>query len=265
MTEDTAPQKTVSRMRWSIHLFLIGGYFALAIPFAVMPAPHRPELLTRTSGLFALSAIQMVLFFIIYLVAWLFSRASGEELLLRWRPGWWVIPLGLAYSIALRLAAGILVLIALLALSLTHIVSGESLTHAFSERPPIEKVIDPSAMQANSGYFWLTLTFVSFVVAGLREELWRAGTLAGMRGLWPNLFSGRQGEIAAVALIAIVFGLAHLPLGLIMAAMASGIGFFLGIIMIVHRSIWPAVIAHGMFDATTFALLPWLEHFRQLH
>jgi membrane protease YdiL (CAAX protease family) len=23
-----------------------------------------------------------------------------------------------------------------------------------------------------------------------------------------------------------------------------------------HRSIWPAVIAHGMFDATTFALLP---------
>jgi len=28
--------------------------------------------------------------------------------------------------------------------------------------------------------------------------------------------------------------------------------------MVFHRSIWPAVIAHGAFDATTFALLPWL-------
>jgi hypothetical protein len=28
--------------------------------------------------------------------------------------------------------------------------------------------------------------------------------------------------------------------------------------MVLHRSIWPAVIAHGMFDATTFALLPWV-------
>jgi hypothetical protein len=26
--------------------------------------------------------------------------------------------------------------------------------------------------------------------------------------------------------------------------------------MVLHKSIWPAVIAHGMFDATTMALLP---------
>ena len=30
----------------------------------------------------------------------------------------------------------------------------------------------------------------------------------------------------------------------------------LGVIMILHRSIWPAVLAHGFFNATTFALLP---------
>jgi membrane protease YdiL (CAAX protease family) len=42
-----------------------------------------------------------------------------------------------------------------------------------------------------------------------------------------------------------------------LAAVAAGlIGIFLGIILIIHRSIWPAVIAHGLFDATTFALLP---------
>jgi hypothetical protein len=33
--------------------------------------------------------------------------------------------------------------------------------------------------------------------------------------------------------------------------------------MVLHRSIWPAVIAHGMFDATSMALLPWaMDHLR---
>jgi hypothetical protein len=37
-------------------------------------------------------------------------------------------------------------------------------------------------------------------------------------------------------------------------------------IMVLHKSIWPAVIAHGLFDATTMAMLPWsmekLQHLR---
>jgi len=58
-----------------------------------------------------------------------------------------------------------------------------------------------------------------------------------------------------------MFGFAHLRLGLLAAAMAAVLGFLLGIIMVVHQSIWPAVIAHGMFDATSFAFLPTaLEH-----
>jgi membrane protease YdiL (CAAX protease family) len=93
--------------------------------------------------------------------------------------------------------------------------------------------------------------------------MWRAGTLAAMRALWPGTFGDREGQIAGVALIAMVFGLAHLGLGLLPAAMASLLGFFLGIVMIAHKSIWPAVIAHGAFDATTFTLLPrMLEHVR---
>jgi membrane protease YdiL (CAAX protease family) len=260
-TDDATPQPTVSRLRWSIHLILIGGYFALTLPITLLEAPHRPALLATTRELLSLSISKLVLFLVAFCVAWFFSRASAEELLLKWRPGWWVLPLGVVYSIALRLAAGILLAAVILILALTHIVPGDALTRAFSEKPPIEKVIDPAAMQSSSAYYWLTVLFVGFIIAGLREELWRTGTLAGMRALWPNIFGSRNGEIAAVALIAIVFGL----LQLIMAAMASVIGFFLGVIMIVHRSIWPAVIAHGMFDATAFALLPWLEHFRHLH
>ncbi|PYK56902.1 MAG: hypothetical protein DME47_00830 [Verrucomicrobia bacterium] len=54
----------------------------------------------------------------------------------------------------------------------------------------------------------------------------------------------------------VAFGGAHLPTGALAAVAAGLIGIFLGIILIIHRSIWPAVIARGLFDATTFALLP---------
>ncbi|MEY2496195.1 MAG: hypothetical protein QOJ45_2687, partial [Verrucomicrobiota bacterium] len=52
-----------------------------------------------------------------------------------------------------------------------------------------------------------------------------------------------------------------------LAAIGAGVlGLMLGIIIILHKSIWPAVIAHGMFDATTLALLPWwIEKARHLH
>jgi len=32
-------------------------------------------------------------------------------------------------------------------------------------------------------------------------------------------------------------------------------GFGFGLIMIYHRSIWPAVIAHGLFDATSMLVI----------
>ena len=49
----------------------------------------------------------------------------------------------------------------------------------------------------------LTITLVSFVVGGLREEMWRAGTLAAMRVLWPRIFGFWRGQFLAVTLIAV--------------------------------------------------------------
>src|SRR5207245_10506066 len=66
----------------------------------------------------------------------------------------------------------------------------------------------------------------------------------------------RTGESIAIVLIAVAFGAAHLPVGALAAVAAGLIGIFLGTILIIHRSIWPTVIAHGLFDASTFALLP---------
>jgi len=64
------------------------------------------------------------------------------------------------------------------------------------------------------------------------------------------------GRIWAVAIAAVVFGLGHLALGPLAVGAAALLGLGLGLIMVLHGSIWPAVFAHGMFDATTFALLP---------
>jgi membrane protease YdiL (CAAX protease family) len=46
-------------------------------------------------------------------------------------------------------------------------------------------------------------------------------------------------------------------MGPMAALLAGALGVGLGLIMVLHRSIWPAVIAHGFFDATSMALLPY--------
>ncbi len=75
------------------------------------------------------------------------------------------------------------------------------------------------------------MTLVSFVVAGLREEIWRAGTLAAMRALWPRAFASPAGQCLAVTLIAALFGAMHLSMGPIAAALAGILGWFLGLII----------------------------------
>ena len=268
MSTDTVVwQRQISRRRWWIHLILIGGYFAAAIPLGLSQAPRRPALQATTPGLLIVCAWEVAIFGVIFALGWLASRASPEELFLKWRQGWWTIPLGIGYSIALRIVLGIIVSLMLAILLLTGVLPREGLTQFSADsRTAVERLVDLSAMQHNRAYFWLTVTIASFVVAGLREELWRAGTLAAMRALWPGLFEARDGQIAGVALIAIVFGLAHLALGLLPAAMAAILGLLLGIIIVAHQSIWPAVIAHGMFDATSFALVPIaLQHLQRAH
>ena len=203
--------------------------------------------------------IQLSIFAVVLGLALTASRASRDDMLLRWRQGFWPVPLGIGYSIAIRFAVGVIMMVTAVALMVMHLVTAQSLQHFLAAKgPELEAIVDISAMRQNPLYFWLTLTVVSFVVAGLREELWRSAFLAGLRTLWPQHFGSRAGQVAAVAIAAILFGFAHLGLGLVTVLVAGLLGFGLGLIMVFHRSIWPAVIAHGMFDATSLALLPWV-------
>lgn len=210
------------------------------------------------SGLLMVSAMELLVFGLVLGLACLASRATRDDLLLRWRGTVMPAVLGLAYSVGLRISVGVVGVLISVVLLATHVMTPAALENfATKNRPGVENLVDLAALRDDPAYFWLTVTVVSFVVAGLREELWRSSFLAALRALWPRQFGSTLGQICAVSIAAVIFGLAHVSMGPIAAVMAGLLGLGLGTIMVLHRSIWPAVIAHGFFDATSMALLPW--------
>jgi membrane protease YdiL (CAAX protease family) len=265
----TTTVRETPHWRWLIHLFVIGSYPALGLFFRTTSGhvARGPALSGNVRGLLVVSAAEIIVFSIFFAVACLISRASREQLMLRWRPGWCVVPLGIGYSIALRIGLIVIAVAVMAVVAATQTVTPEKVQEYVSaNRPDVEALVSVPAMRTNPAYYWLTLTLVSFVVAGVREEMWRAGTLAAMRALWPRAFGSTLGQCLAIALIAVAFGAMHLRMGVLAAVGAGVLGLMLGIIIVLHKSIWPAVIAHGVFDATTLALLPWwIEQARHLH
>ncbi len=263
-----APVRETPRWRWLIHLFVIGSYPGLGLFRTTSGRVGQgPALSGNVRGLLVVSAAEIIVFSIFFAVACLVSRASREQLMLGWRPGWWVVPLGIGYSVALRIGLIVIAVAVMAVVAATQTVTPEKVQeYVTANRPDVEALVSVPAMRTNPAYYWLTITLVSFVVAGVREEMWRAGTLAAMRALWPRAFSSILRQCLAIALIAVAFGAMHLRMGVLAAIGAGVLGLMLGIIIILHKSIWPAVIAHGLFDATTLALLPWwIEKARQLH
>jgi membrane protease YdiL (CAAX protease family) len=250
----------VGRRRWWIHLTIIGCYPVLLGALSVdRTAANGPALTHSVRGMLMVCAIQLLSFAVFFAVGWLASRASSEALLLRWRGGAWPVPLGIAYSVLLRVALGIIALTIIALLIAFRVIKPEELqTIAKANQPDVGALVDLSALQHDPRYFWLSLTLVSFVVAGFREELWRSAFLAGMRALWPTRFGSQRGQLLAVSIAAVLFGLGHAAQGPVAVFAAGLLGLGLGAIMVIHRSIWPAVLAHGFFDAGTFALLPLL-------
>ncbi len=251
--------KPISRWRWWVHLILITSYPLVVVVIGLTRnnAGH-PALSHTASGLLFVCAMELLFFGVFFGFAWRASRASLDDLLLRWRKNVMPVLLGVGYSVGLRIAVGLVTALGSVVLVATHSMTTDSLGDFFvKNRPGVENVVDITALRDNPAYLWLTLTVVSFVVAGLREELWRSSFLAGMRALWPRHFGSTVGQVCAVFIAAIIFGLAHLSMGILAALFGGLLGLFLGLIMVFHHSIWPAVLAHGFFDATSMALLPW--------
>jgi len=254
----TPPARPVSKIRWGIHLALMASLPLLA-GFAGPTSRGKGPALTHTArGLLIVCAVELLLFAVPFGLAWLASRATKDDLLLRWRPGYWVVPLGAVYSLAIRMGAGIvMVIVGTIAMISTGASKADLEKFVQGNRPQVEKLVDLHAMSSSSAYYWLSVILVSFVIGGLREELWRSSFLAGLRSIWPRAFGSQGGAIGGAAIAALFFGVGHIPQGMLAAALITVVGFLLGVIMTAHRSVWPSVVAHGFFDAASLALLPW--------
>lgn len=259
--------RPISRRRWWIHLILIAGYLlALTAVGLGRSKSHQPALTHTAGGLLAVSGAEVLIFGLFFGLAWLASRASQDDLLLRWRGKFMPVLLGAGYSVGLRIGLGVVCLAAAMFLVATGLMQPDAFRDFVTKnQPAVGNAVDVAALRGNPAYFWLAVTVVSFVVAGLREELWRSSFLAGMRTLWPRQFGSTLGQVCAVFIAAILFGLAHASMGILAVLMAGLLGMGLGLIMVFHRSVWPAVLAHGFFDATSMALIPWaLDKMRHL-
>ena len=118
-------------------------------------------------GLLFVSAIDLGVFLFIYFVAVRISRATTGQLFLRWSPGWWVVPLGAIYSVAVRLVTFVIALVIIFFVLTTRIASPQQVSElAQQNQPNFDVLVDTQAMHANAAYYWLTITLVSFLNAG---------------------------------------------------------------------------------------------------
>ncbi len=243
-----------SKTGWLIHLLLLVLYpVVLGLLGSLGGGVRVGTLLPGTvEGVLWMCVIELGIFGAVFCAAWIASRASPEALLLRWRNGLRPVTLGLAYSVGLRIGASLIMAIVIV---LAMAAGGSIDVVAEKMRPQTEVLVEAGALIGDPLYFGLMLTVVSFVLAGLREELWRAGVLAGVVGVFPRQFSTTPRKIIAVALAALVFGLGHLPQGWGGVGLTASLGMGLGVIMVLHKSVWEAVFAHGFFNAASFAML----------
>ena len=124
----------------------------------------------------------------------------------------------------------------------------------FSEQAGYHR--DLSRFAALKGNLNLTVFMVFYVLigAGFYEEFMFRGFL--MQGLAMCFGGSRSAWAIACAIQGILFGLSHAyqnPLGMLIT---GTLGILLAILVFVSgRNLWPAIIAHGLFDASRSVLI----------
>lgn len=270
MVGNSSTPRPTSGTRWFLHFLLLGSYPLLlgtssswwpvvarwlgSNPSGNEEAAESAALSGTFSEVFVSTLINLGLFVVFLILALLLSRTHWRSLPWMKEKHWGkAIGLGFLYSIGLRITIAVAMVGVILMLALAgH--SPESLQDSLI--PRVDKVVDVDSLQSDRAYFWLCITWISFVVAGLREELWRLGVFVAWQGLFPQSKDRPALQWIGMGIIALLFGLGHIPQGLGGVLTTTVLGMGLGSIMLFHRSIWPAVLAHGFLDATSFALIP---------
>src|SRR5262245_19484652 len=111
-SDDPLRGQPVPRWRWSVQLLLLSGYVIVVGLMGLNQPEHQAPLLPDTSrGLLLVAGAELIIFGVVFGLAWLAARPSRDDLLLRWRGGFSIVPLGVGYSIALRVALALVMFI----------------------------------------------------------------------------------------------------------------------------------------------------------
>ena len=240
------------RWGWLVMLGLMTGYIVLVTALSGRHRDAGPAMSGDTASLMLESSSSLVVFGVPFL-AGLACVWRGRRRLWGERPhDAWTWAWGTAWFVGLRVAVALPVMAAAVALQLRHGPGAIEKVRAL--RPRIENLM-PLESLGDPWYALACATWISFVVAGLREELWRAAFIRGFRALFPGRHASASIDWLAVGVSSVLFGLAHLPQGWMGMAMTGLLGLGLGAVQVSRRSTWEAVVAHGMVDASTFVLL----------
>lgn len=95
------------------------------------------------------------------------------------------------------------------------------------------------------------------VFTGFFEELlFRGFLMTRLTALFKSKWAG-------FAISSILFGLAHLYQGAMGVVQTAALGFLFGGLVLLFRSIWPAIVAHAVFNGVSLSLMPllrqWIE------
>jgi uncharacterized protein len=114
---------------------------------------------------------------------------------------------------------------------------------------------DLSRFRALQGNLKLTLITVVYVIigAGFYEEFMFRGFL--MQGFAMFFGGSRTAWIAALIIQGVLFGVSHAYQNLLGMLITGTLGALLGALVIIWpRNLWPAIIAHALFDASRSVL-----------
>lgn len=169
------------------------------------------------------------------LIQWCFSAAVIAIWLNQARP---LADIGIAVGSGWRLAIGLAVACAFawnLWSARQKILARPELAQKIRQKFACAEALLPHSSSERSGFRLLSLT------AGTCEELLYRGFVMWYLSLW-------TGWIAAVPIVAGLFGFAHWYLGNADVIRTAKIGLFFSVVVLAAGSLWPAMIIHATMD-----------------